>query len=146
MVECNKTKCWLISWLVDWLIDWLTGKHDVCYIAARVVVTIFQSFWLLPGLLWPWAAATESVFEVITLKMLRSASWLGWPIGNICVTDNHGYFPSIVVTIMSSFSMSWRFTREIWRMHLTEQRNSIPFQSTPVCVSLSFVFCVVFYQ
>jgi hypothetical protein len=29
--------------------------------------------------------------EVITSKVLRLPPWLGWPLWNICVTNDHGY-------------------------------------------------------
>jgi hypothetical protein len=40
--------------------------------------------------------------EVITSKILRSSPWLGWPLWNICVTNDHGYGPLVVNT-------SWSF-------------------------------------
>jgi hypothetical protein len=39
--------------------------------------------------------------EVITSNMLRSPPWLGWPIWNICVTNDHGYVPLVVNTFWS---------------------------------------------
>jgi hypothetical protein len=33
--------------------------------------------------------------------MLRSPPWLGWPIWNICVTNDHGYVPLVVNTFWS---------------------------------------------
>ena len=36
--------------------------------------------------------------EVITSKILRSPPWLGWPLSNICVTNEHGYVPLVVNT------------------------------------------------
>ena len=39
--------------------------------------------------------------EIITSNMLRSPPWLGWPIWNICVTNDHGYVPLVVNTFWS---------------------------------------------
>jgi hypothetical protein len=39
--------------------------------------------------------------EVITSNMFRSPPWLGWPIWNICVTNDHGYVPLVVNTFWS---------------------------------------------
>ena len=36
--------------------------------------------------------------EVISSKTLRSPPWLGWPLWNICVTNDHGYVPLVVNT------------------------------------------------
>jgi len=55
--------------------------------------------------------------QVTTSKVVRSWPWLGWPLWNICVTNDHGYVP-LVVTTSRSFPHSWfitgfttRFTR-----------------------------------
>jgi hypothetical protein len=40
--------------------------------------------------------------EVITSKIVRSPPWLGWPLWNICVTNDNGYVPLVVNT-------SWSF-------------------------------------
>jgi hypothetical protein len=39
--------------------------------------------------------------EIITSKILRSLPILGWPLWNICVTNNHGYVPLVVNTSRS---------------------------------------------
>ena len=41
------------------------------------------------------------VVEVITSKVLRSPPWLGKPVRNICVTNNHLYDPSFLLTFRS---------------------------------------------
>jgi hypothetical protein len=48
--------------------------------------------------------------EVITSKLLRSPQWLGWPLWNICVTNDHGYAPLVVNTsrVISSFTTYYR--------------------------------------
>jgi hypothetical protein len=56
--------------------------------------------------------------------MLRSPPWLGWPLWNICVTNDHGYV-LLVVNTSRSFSRSWLITgfvtRLIRRLPLVEQ-------------------------
>jgi hypothetical protein len=39
-----------------------------------------------------------SKVEVITSTILLSSPWLGWPLRNICVTNDHGYAPLVVST------------------------------------------------
>ena len=41
-----------------------------------------------------------------SLNVLRSPPWLGWPLWNICVTNDHGYVPLFVNT-SPSFPHSW---------------------------------------
>jgi hypothetical protein len=45
----------------------------------------------------------------ITSDVLRSSPWLGWPIRNICVTNDHGYVPLVVNTSLA-FPHSWLIT------------------------------------
>ena len=58
-------------------------------------------------------------------KVLRSPSWLGWPLWNICITNDHGYVPFVVNTFRS-FPRSWLITgcvvRLTWRVPLVEQK------------------------
>jgi hypothetical protein len=58
------------------------------------------------------------------LKALRSPPWLGWPLWNICVTNDHGSVP-LVVNTSRSFPHSWLITgfitRVIRRVSLIEQ-------------------------
>ena len=62
--------------------------------------------------------------EVITSKVLRSPPWYGWPLWNICVTNDHGYI-SFVVSTSRSFPHSWLITgfvtRLTWQVSLVEQ-------------------------
>ena len=53
--------------------------------------------------------------EVITLKVLRSLPWLGWPLWNICFTNDHGYIP-LVVNTSRSFPYSWCITGFVTRL------------------------------
>ena len=72
--------------------------------------------------------------EVIISKILRSPAWLGWPLWNVCVKNNHGYVP-LVINTSRSFPHSWLIngcvTRLTRRMTLVEQ-NCLPFRSTRV--------------
>ena len=53
--------------------------------------------------------------EVITSKILRSPPWHGWPLWNICVTNDHGYVP-LVVNTSRSFPHSRLITRFVARL------------------------------
>jgi hypothetical protein len=58
-------------------------------------------------------------------KNVRSPPRLGWPLWNICVTNDHGYVPLVVET-SRSFPRSWLITGIVtkltWRMPLVEQQ------------------------
>ena len=49
------------------------------------------------------------------MKALRSPPWLGWPLWNICVTNDHWYVPLIVNT-SRPFPHSWVSTRFVTRL------------------------------
>ena len=49
-----------------------------------------------------WTKGSSCKVEVITSKILRSPPWLGWPLWNICASNDHGYVPLVVKT-------SWSF-------------------------------------
>ena len=59
-------------------------------------------------------------------QVLRLPPWIGWPLWNICVTNDHGYV-SLVVTTSRSFArslhISWFVTRWPRRMPLVEQEQ-----------------------
>ena len=85
--------------------------------------------------------------------MLRSPPWLGWPLWNICVTNDHGYVS--LVSASWSFHYSWFITGFVTRL---TQRVSLVEQELPtlpehlssppvisgVCVTQSLVLCVCF--
>ena len=54
-------------------------------------------------------------FEVITSTILRSPLWLGWPLRNICVTNDHGYV-LLVVSNSRFFPRSWLITEFVTRL------------------------------
>jgi hypothetical protein len=95
--------------------------------------TIFQSLWFLSGFPWYRVAANKEAaeprtpfgkVEVITSKILRSPPWLGWPLWNICVTNDHGYVPLVVNTSRSfphSRLITGFVTRLTRRVSLVEQ-------------------------
>jgi len=85
-----------------------------------------------------------------TSKVLLSPPWLGWPLWNICVTNDHGYDPLVVKT-SRSFPNSWLVTRLTRRVSLVEQDllNLPEHMSSPpvfsgIRVSRSLVLCVCF--
>ena len=80
--------------------------------------------------MYPWAVYSihrlgNSYFSAfITSKVLRWPPWLGWPLWNICVINDHGYV-TLVVNTFWSFLHSWPITgfvtRLIRRVPLVEQ-------------------------
>jgi hypothetical protein len=93
--------------------------------------------------------------EVITSKALRSPPWLGWPLWNICVTNDHGYVP-LVVNTSRSFPHSWLITGFVTRstrrvvlvgqelLTLLEHLSSSPvFSGVRVTPSLFLYVCFV---
>jgi len=74
--------------------------------------------------------------EIITSKVLRSSPWLGWPVWNICVTNDHGYVP-LVVNTSRSFPHSWLITECVtrltqWMPLVEEELPTLPeHQSSP---------------
>jgi hypothetical protein len=86
--------------------------------------------------------------------MLRSPPWLGWPLWNICVTNDHGYVPLVVNTSRSfphSRLITGFVTRLTRRVPLVEQELltlpehlSSPRIFSGVRVTLSLVLCVMF--
>ena len=68
-------------------------------------------------------------YFIITSKVWRSSPWLGWPLCNICVTNDHGYVPLLVNT-SRSFPHSWLIigfvTRLTRRVPLVEQELPTP--------------------
>ena len=45
----------------------------------------------------------------------RDILWFGWPLWNICVTNDHGYVP-LVVSTSRSFPRSWLITGFVTRL------------------------------
>ena len=92
-----------------------------------------------------------SYVEVITSKVLRSPQWLGWPLCNICVTNDHGYVP-IVVNTPRSFPHSWLSNEYVApRVPLVEQELltlseyfSSPTVFSGIRVTRSLALCVCF--
>ena len=58
--------------------------------------------------------------EVITSNILWSPLWLGWPLWNICVINDHGYVP-LVVNTSRFFPHSRLITGLVTRLTLVEQ-------------------------
>jgi hypothetical protein len=57
----------------------------------------------------------QFLFLLVKLKMLRSPPWLGWPLLDICVTNDHGYV-SLVVSTSRAFPHSRLTTRFVTRL------------------------------
>ena len=95
-----------------------------------------------------------SYVEVITSKVLRSPPWIGWPLLNICVINDHGYV-SLVVNTSRTFPHSWLITGFVtgltWWVLLVEQKLltlpqhlSSPPVFSGVRVTQSFVLYAMF--
>jgi hypothetical protein len=94
------------------------------------------------------------IFVNINSKVLQSPPWLGWPLWNIGVTNDHGYVP-LVVSTSRFFPHSWLITGFITRLtrhvplveqellSIPEHLNSPPVFSG-VCITRSLVLCVCF--
>jgi hypothetical protein len=87
-------------------------------------------------------------------KVLRSPPWLGWPLWDICVTNDYGYVP-LIVSSSRSFPHSWPITefvtRLTWRVPLVKpelptlpEHTSSPLVFSEVRVTRSLVLCVYF--
>jgi hypothetical protein len=61
------------------------------------------------------------LFVKLKSSLLRSPPWLGSPLWNIGVTNDHGYIP-LVVSTSRSFPHSWLITGLIRRVSLVEQQ------------------------
>ena len=96
-----------------------------------------------------WTKGSFRKVEVITSKILRSPPWLGWPLWNICVTNDHGYVPLVVNTSRSfpnSRFVTWLARRvplvEQDLLTLPEHLNSPPvFSGVHVIFSFTCMFC-----
>ena len=92
-----------------------------------------------------------SKVEVITSKMLRSPPWLGWPLWNICITNDHGYVPLVVKTSRSlphSRLITGFVTRLTRRVPLVEQELLTlqeHLSSPPVFSGVRFTRSLVLY-
>jgi hypothetical protein len=90
----------------------------------------------------------------MTSNVLRSPPWLGWPLRNICVTNDHGYVP-LVLNISRPFPHAWLITKSVTkltrRVSLVEQElstflehNSSPSVSSGGSSYLIFSFMCLF--
>ena len=74
--------------------------------------------------------------------MLRSPPWLGWPLWNICVTNDHRYVPLVVIT-SRSFPHSWLITGFVTRLTRRVPLEEQELPTLPEHLSSSPVFSVV---
>jgi len=132
------------------------------YILVKATIKMFVVYLFLVRfftmIVWLIGAAESRVplgkVEVITSKILWSPPWLGWPLWNICVTNDHRYVP-LVVNTSQSFPHSRLITGFVTRLTrwvplveqelltLPEHLSSPPVFSG-VRVSRSLVLCVCF--
>ena len=88
------------------------------------------------------------MFSYVVCKNISDSPWLGWPLCNVCVTNDHGYVP-LVVNTYRSFPRSWLITGFVTRLtpvgllSLPEHLGSPPVFSG-VHVTRSLVLCVCF--
>ena len=79
-----------------------------------------------------------------TMLVLRSPPWLGWPLWNFCVTNDHGY-GLLVVNTSRSFPRSWLITgfltRLTRRVQLVEQDHIPEWGSCYSIFSFMCMFC-----
>ena len=114
------------------------------------------SIYVTSGTVQYYKEATEprvplSYVEVITSKVLRLPPWLGWPLWNICVTNDHGYVP-LVVNTSRSFPHSWLITGFVTRLTrrvslLEQELLTLPehLSSPPVFSGVSVSWSLVLY-
>jgi hypothetical protein len=82
---------------------------------------------------------------------LRSPPWLGWPLWNICIKNDHGYVP-LVVNTSRSFTHSWLITGFVTRLTrrvslMVPELLTIPKHliSPPVCSGVRVTRSLVLY-
>ena len=92
-----------------------------------------------------------NLVEVIISKVSRSPPWLGWPLWNICVTNDHGYVP-LVVNTSRSFPHSWLITGFVTRLTrrvplVEHELLTLPehLSSPPVCSGVRVTRSLVLY-
>ena len=124
------------------------------YVQWRPTLIVLCFCFVCFRLVYPMLLLISYWTKVIPSNVLRSPPWLGWPLWNICVTNDHGYVPPVVNT-SRSFPHSWLITgfvaRLTHRVSLVEQEQlTLPehVSSSPVfsgvCVTRSAVLCVCF--
>ena len=89
--------------------------------------------------------------ELITSTILRSSPWFGWPLWNICVTNDHGYVP-LVVNTSRFFSHSRLITGFVTRLRrrvplVEQERLTLPehLSSPPVFSGVRLTRSLVLY-
>jgi hypothetical protein len=138
---------------------WLPNYHIKCLINSKYSMNIhsdiaFNNIYITSTLLT--RKLQNQMFLLAELKsslrskVLRSLPWLGWPVWNICVTNDYGYVP-LVVNTSRSFPHAWLITRFVTRLTrrvpLVEQEllslpNNLIFGR--VRVTRCLVLCVCF--
>ena len=85
------------------------------------------------------------VFSYVVCKNISDSPWLGWPLCNVCVTNDHGYVP-LVVNTSRSFPRSWLITGFVTRLTPVELLSLPEHLGTPrlLVETRSLVLCVCF--
>jgi hypothetical protein len=107
--------------------SWYSIFSFMCMFCRSLFVLLYFFFWPLCCLFFfdlrilitPSLVSSKSFS-----KVLRSSPWLGWPLRNSCVTNDHGYVP-LVANTSRSFPHSWLITgfvtKVTQRVSLVEQ-------------------------
>ena len=119
-------------------------RHFVCEFYRRMdTVGMFEKFIKLFITMYPLHV------NVITSKVLRSPPWLGWPLWNFCVTNDHRCVS--LVNTSRSFPHSWLITRFVCRITrlVPLEEQELPTLLEPqvfsrVRVTRSLVLCACF--
>jgi len=80
--------------------------------------------------------------EVITWKIMRLPSWLGWPLLSICVTNDRRYVLFVVITILVCSTTG--DTSGVGTNYPSGAHEFTTVFSVVTVVQSSLVFCVVF--
>ena len=102
-------------------------------------------------LLYKEATEPRVPFGKVEVIILRSPAWLGWPLWNICVTNDHGYFP-LVLNTSRSFPHSRLITGFVTRLTrrvpvVEEEMLTLPehLSSPPVFSGVRFARSLLLY-
>jgi hypothetical protein len=91
----------------------------------------------------------QLLFLLVKLKILLSPPWLGWPLCNIYVTNDHGYVPLVANTFHYSRLIIGFVTRLTRRVALVQQELltiSVHLSSPPVFSGIRVTRSLVLYE
>ena len=84
----------------------LCGRYIYVHLSPVIVVVPHQTLTLVTQRSF-YSIVVSNAYCVAFLCWLSSPPWLDWPLWNICVTNDHGYAPLVVVNTSRSFPHSW---------------------------------------